>query len=120
MSVAVAAVCWSRLSRWATPTTFVSLGPQREKVVARLGCRLEDLDNTLIAVDADAIAVVDLLGRVLRADDGGNAELATEHGRVGRHPAGVCHQARDIGEEHHPSGICHVADQHVTGTDLVE
>ena len=38
--------------------------------------RAEDLDDALAAVDANAVAVLDALGGVLRADHGRDAELA--------------------------------------------
>ena len=47
------------------------------QVVAELGGALEDVDRAGRAVDADAVAVVDARRRVLGADHGRDAELAT-------------------------------------------
>src|SRR5204863_3194128 len=63
---------------------------------------------------------MDPLGRHGCPDHGGNTELAGEHGRVRRRPAGVRDQAGDLGEQHDPGRVRHLTYQDVTVADLVE
>src|SRR3954452_15593400 len=114
MSVAVAAVCWSGLSARISVAVIGRPYPSgSHEVVAELRGTLEDVDRPGRAIDAHTVAVVDALRRVLRPNDGRNAEFAREHGRMRRQAAGVGNEAGDLREQRDPGRIGHVADEDV-------
>src|SRR5450759_4520512 len=87
----------------------------------RLGGRAdENLDEAGRAVEADPVPVLDLLGSHGRPDDGRDAELAGEDGRVGHGPARVVHDAYDLCEYYDPGRVLHLADEDVSRPDIIE
>src|SRR5512135_156713 len=79
----------------------------------------QDLDDAGGPVAADAVAVLDLLGRDGGSDDRRDAELAREDGRMRHGAAGVRHEPYDLGEEDDPGRVRHLAHEDVARANVI-
>src|SRR6478736_305424 len=81
---------------------------------------LEDRHDPAPAVDADALAVLDLGGGAAGADHRGQAVLAGDDGHVAHRPADVRHRGADLLEDRAPGRIGHLAHEDVALLDAAD
>jgi hypothetical protein len=80
----------------------------------------QECDSPIIGIDAEALTIVKGLGGFAGADDGGEAEFASDDRGMGERTAVIGDDGAEFGEEDGECGVGGAGDEDVADLDLVE